>query len=54
MAPSRLVTWLVGALLAWLVLHELHVVVPGLDGLVLIAGGHPRADEIGEDWGAAC
>ena len=32
MAPSRLVTWLAGVLLAWLVLHELHVVVPGLDG----------------------
>ena len=25
-----------------------------ISGLVLIAGGHPRADEIGEDWGAAC
>jgi two-component system, cell cycle response regulator len=33
MAPSRLVPWLAGALLAWLALHEAHVVVPGLEGV---------------------
>jgi diguanylate cyclase (GGDEF)-like protein/putative nucleotidyltransferase with HDIG domain len=30
MAPARLVIWLATALVAWLVVHELHVLIPGL------------------------
>ncbi len=32
MPHARLVTWLTAGLMAWLVAHELHVVIPGLDG----------------------
>ena len=32
MAPARLVTALITAMVAWLVVHEAHVLVPGLDG----------------------
>ena len=32
MSRARLVKWLAAVMAAWLVVHELHVVVPGLDG----------------------
>ena len=32
MPAARLVKWLVAVMAAWLLAHELHVVIPGLDG----------------------